>query len=56
MVAVLPRVFGFLQRSLNTEVCPGFHRVVFVVLSGKRKKDSLFAFSFENPKLSFHTL
>lgn len=39
MSAILPRALGFLQGGLNTKVCPGFHRVVFVILPGKKKEN-----------------
>lgn len=35
--AILPHALGFLQGGLNTKVCPGFHGVVFVILSVERR-------------------
>lgn len=40
MDAILPHALSLVQSSLNTEVCPGFHRVVLVVLSEIEQTES----------------
>lgn len=39
MGAVLSCTLCFVQSSLNTEVCPRFHRVVFVILPEKKTNE-----------------